>query len=223
MAMSTSSVVPLLTTSPLSDLYMVSFSGRNVETVVTREPSTVDLWIRNVRSRQTERLIGLDIEWRPNPNPKINSNNPAATLQLCARETCLIVQLLYVTEIPVSLFDFMADPCYTFVGVGVGGDGKKLQKDYGLGVRNVVDLRTLGAMRWGRKDFERMGLKALAWEVLKWGMEKPMNVTLSPWDNDSLTYAQIQYACIDAFVSFELGRVFNACGSVPQSKDPSVH
>ncbi|GLT91161.1 hypothetical protein SLE2022_090620 [Rubroshorea leprosula] len=95
----------------------------------------------------------------------------------------------------------MANPCYTFVGVGVGGDGKKLQKDYGLRVRNVVDLQTLGAMRWYGEDFERMGLKALAREVLKWDMEKPMNVTLSPWDNDSLTYAQIQYACIDALVS----------------------
>ncbi|GKU95656.1 hypothetical protein SLEP1_g8987 [Rubroshorea leprosula] len=201
-----SSIVPLLKSS-LYDLYVVNSGGQSVETIVTRVTSTVDTWVNNVRSWNVIRFIGLDIEWRPNLNP--GDNNPVATLQLCSGKTCLIFQLLRAQEIPISLAELLADPSFTFVGVGVGEDGEKLMKDHGLRVRNVVDLRYLAAVRLCREDFGRMGLKALAKAVLQWDMEKPKNVTLSRWDDDALSDAQIQYACIDALVSFELGRAMS--------------
>ncbi|PHT85609.1 hypothetical protein T459_07715 [Capsicum annuum] len=56
-----------------------------------------------------------------------------------------------------------------------------------------------------------MGLKRMAKEVLGKVMEKPLNVTLSKWDAEELVYEQIEYAAIDAFVSFEIGKnLFNS-------------
>lgn len=60
------------------------------------------------------------------------------------------------------------------------------------------------------KDLKNAGLKTLARTVLGKEMEKPKWVTRSSWDNRWLTPDQVQYACIDAYVSFEIGRVLNA-------------
>ena len=37
-------------------------------------------------------------------------------------------------------------------------------------------------------------------------LEKPQRVRMGPWDARRLSDEQIEYACIDAFVSFEVGR-----------------
>ena len=36
-------------------------------------------------------------------------------------------------------------------------------------------------------------------------MEKPRHVTMSNWEKRQLDVAQVQYACIDAYVSYKLG------------------
>nr|GMC82917.1 Werner Syndrome-like exonuclease [Ipomoea batatas] len=100
---------------------------------------------------------------------------------------------------------FLAHPRFTFVGVGVQDDAHKLLRDHGLAVRNVVDLRSLAEMVYGSEEFRRMGLKKMTWQILGRVMEKPREVTLSNWDSKNLTFRQIEYGSIDAFVSFELG------------------
>lgn len=102
------------------------------------------------------------------------------------------------------------DEDYTFVGVGIDSDVQKLENDYGLEVCNTVDLKLLAAAELGIKGLRHAGLKALAWEVLEKELDKPRNVTLSAWDNRRLSDAQVCYACLDSFVSFEIGRVLNA-------------
>ena len=84
-------------------------------------------------------------------------------------------------------------------------------EDYGLKVANVVDLRSL-AVEMGNRDLRNAGLKGLARAVLGMEIHKPRSVTLSRWDREWLTYEQVQYACIDAFLSFEIGRCLNAAG-----------
>lgn len=76
----------------------------------------------------------------------------------------------------------------------------------------MVDLRGLAADQYGLGHLKNAGLKGLANLVLGKEIEKPLNVTLSRWDNHYLNLDQVQYACIDAFVSFEIGRSLNAAG-----------
>nr|GMC60889.1 Werner Syndrome-like exonuclease [Ipomoea batatas] len=187
----------------------VSFHGANLSVTVTKKAVEVDEWINNTIRNHCHHLrdliVGLDIEWHPNTSGDFKPPAPAATLQLCVGQRCLIFQLLHRDFIPDSLLNFLAYPFFTFVGVGVQDDAEKLFRDHGLIVRKVVDLRHLAAWVYDSKEFSRMGLKRIALEVLGQVMEKPLEVTLSDWDAKDLTYRQIEYGSIDAFASFQIG------------------
>ncbi|KAK3164983.1 hypothetical protein QOZ80_1AG0027410 [Eleusine coracana subsp. coracana] len=119
---------------------------------------------------------------------------------------CLIFQLIHADYHPEALDEFLGDSDYRFVGVGVEGDAKRLWDDWELDVSNTVDLADLAAEEMERPSYRNAGLKAIAKGVMNVDMEKPHRVTTGPWDAYSLSGEQIEYACIDAFVSFEVGR-----------------
>ncbi|XP_022015076.1 Werner syndrome ATP-dependent helicase homolog, partial [Helianthus annuus] len=133
--------------------------------------------------------------------------NPVATLQLCVGRRCLIFQLLYAPYIPQSLVNFLRNPNYTFTVVGIKSDVGKLVEDYNLVVARIAELTTLAANAYGVRKFKYAGLKSLTEEVLGKEVLKPKRITMSRWDNQWLTRPQVAYACIDAFLSFEIGRV----------------
>ncbi|KAK2652041.1 hypothetical protein Ddye_011897 [Dipteronia dyeriana] len=195
------------------DEYDVTFFDDRILTTVTATPSVVNTWIweteRIHRRRLHNLVVALEAEWSPNFRRGRN-DNPIATLQLCVGRRCLIFQILHAPYIPNPLEDFLSDADYTFVGVGVKNDAEKLDENYDLSVANTVDLRDLAAEKLSMEELRNKGLKGLAWEVLDLDVEKPINVTLSRWDNRWLSEDQIQYACVDAFVSFEIGRTLNA-------------
>ncbi|KAL9373512.1 hypothetical protein Peur_033132 [Populus x canadensis] len=194
------------------NLYDVKFFDDRIHTLVTHTSSFVNTWIAETQQKLLQNnnhahrplIVGLDVEWRPNRFRRIE--NPVATLQLSAGNDCLIFQLLHCpTGIPQSLHDFLSDMTYTFVGVGIEGDVKKLTEDYELSVGNAVDLRGLAAEKLGDSRWKNSGVKRLAREVLGKEIEKPKRITLSRWDNPWLTPAQVQYACLDAFLSCKIG------------------
>ncbi|KAK3218060.1 hypothetical protein Dsin_012030 [Dipteronia sinensis] len=126
--------------------------------------------------------------------------------------SCLVVYspLLKCPGFAPALEDFLSDADYTFVGVGVENDAETLDENYDLSVENTVDLRHLAAEKFSMEELRNKGLKGLAWEVLDLDVEKPRDVTCSRWDNRWLSEDQVQYACVDSFLSFEIGRTLNA-------------
>ncbi|XP_075491558.1 3'-5' exonuclease-like [Primulina tabacum] len=192
--------------------FNVDFYGDSIYTTVTDDCDAVSEWISEVESIHRHRLhhliVGLDVEWRP---PFSRSPNPIAILQLCVGRRCLIYQIIHSQGIPFSLTGFLSNSNYTFVGVGIESDLEKLEQDYGLrSYVKAVDLRDLAADEFGNRDLKCKGLKDLASLVLGKEVDKPRWVTLSRWDNRRLTYDQVEYACVDAFVCFEMGRMLNA-------------
>ncbi|XP_057770456.1 3'-5' exonuclease-like [Salvia miltiorrhiza] len=193
--------------------YDVIFFGESVFTTLTCDPTIASQWISEVeavhRRGIDQIIVGLDVEWRPSFNRYVH--NPAATLQLCVGHRCLIFQLIHSPFVPPSLVAFLANPRYTFVGIGIAADLEKLEEDYEFGFNtNTVDLRELAAARYERRDLKNSGLKSLAALVLGKDVQKPKSITMSRWDNQWLTPTQVRYACVDAFVCFEIGRVLNA-------------
>lgn len=188
----------------------VNFSDACIQTTVTSSPAVVDKWVSRTYDIHRRRLhlpglvVGLDVEWRPY-FPPTTRRNPVATLQLCIGRRCLIVQILHAQSVPASLARFLADPCFVYVGVGVQEDVDKLFHDYNLRVRRSVDLAAAAAATYQVEGYKHRGLKRLAKELLGQDMAKPIHVTLSEWDAAELSPEQIEYACIDAYVSFELG------------------
>ncbi|KAK7256838.1 hypothetical protein RIF29_30367 [Crotalaria pallida] len=186
------------------NLYDVTFHSHSIRTLLTSSPPHVDSWISQTLSHRRNLIVGLDVEWRPNFSS--NSDNPVATVQLCVADRCLIFQILHAPSIPRSLASFLADTRNTFVGVGIEEDVEKLLVDYNLRVGNTVDLRGVAADYYGERGLRQAGLKALSLRVLGLEVEKPRRVSMSRWDNVWLTAEQVQYACVDAFVSYEVGR-----------------
>nr|GMC85053.1 Werner Syndrome-like exonuclease [Ipomoea batatas] len=117
----------------LFGLHQVEFHGVNLRVTVTKRAAEVDQWVSEVvhnnRLVLHNLIVGLDIEWHP---CLVGEHNPVATLQLCVGKTCLIFQLLHRDYTPHSLIAFLANPQFTFVGVGVGDDAQKLRLDHGL-------------------------------------------------------------------------------------------
>ncbi|GKE49438.1 Werner syndrome-like exonuclease [Tanacetum coccineum] len=112
-----------------------------------------------------------------------------------------------VLNVPKSLKDFLSNTSYTFVGVGIESDVEKLIGDYNLSVGKMLDLRVLASEVYGVKELKNSGIKDLGFRVLGREIKKPKSVTMSRWDNEWLVPTQVQYACVDAFLSYEIGRV----------------
>ncbi|XP_019054591.1 PREDICTED: Werner Syndrome-like exonuclease [Nelumbo nucifera] len=190
-------------------LYTVRINNEIIQTTVTCKASIVDQWIRGIlyihRWRLHKLIVGFDVEWRPSLNRSMS--NPVAILQLCVGRRCLIFQLIHADYFPDSLFNFLEDHRFTFVGVGIQQDVQKLSRNYSFSFSFLEDLRSLAAYRFDMPELWNAGLKRLAWEVLRVEIDKPVHITLSNWDAHFLTEAQVCYATADAFLSFEIGRV----------------
>jgi ribonuclease D len=185
----------------------VAFEGHEIKTTITSSGTAVKRWLREIRYMYRwvyhKLIVGLDVEWRPSYS---HVQNPVAVLQLCVGHRCLVFQILHADFVPQDLVDFLADPGFRFVGVAVRGDADRLSDDHGLHVVNTVDLRRLAAEGMHRPDLRQAGLQALVRAVMGADLQKPKKVTMGPWDAQDLSADQIKYACIDAFVSFEIGR-----------------
>ncbi|KAM0845649.1 hypothetical protein ACQ4PT_056220 [Festuca glaucescens] len=216
---------------PTADADVVMDDGTVIRTTVTSSASDVVTFLREVQERfrqEVQReyeglkdgqephgqdleeghhclIVGLDTEWRKYyENGK--SRFQVAVLQLCVADRCLVFQICHADFIPADLEDFLANRDFCFVAVGVGGDVKRLREDCDLEVANTIDLPQVAAAVLGRPELRRAGLKTLAREVMDTLIEKPEEVTMSKWAELHLSKEQISYACIDAFLSFDVGR-----------------
>ncbi|PHT50897.1 hypothetical protein CQW23_10644 [Capsicum baccatum] len=194
-----------ITYNPTTSKYSVTFGGKAIETTVSDKGSVIDEWVRQILSLHGNTpmvVVGLDIEWRPHEIKWMS--NKSATLQLCIDEKCLIVQLFYLDEIPKSLKDFLSSDNFTFVGIEVADDVKKLKDEYGLDCAKSADIRAMAKQRWPGR-FRRPGLKDLALEVVGLNMKKPKHVCMSNWEARELSNDQVEYGCIDAYASYKIG------------------
>ncbi|CAA7400083.1 unnamed protein product [Spirodela intermedia] len=188
--------------------FVVTFDDECVLAMVTSSGDEVTAWLTTIqrihRCCLRRLVVGLDAEWLP--QRQRGERNPVALLQLCVGRRCLLFQIYRADYIPAALFEFLADDRFTFVGVGVSIDAENLLEDYDLLVRRPVELSPMAAEETGRPELRRAGLAALARAVMRIELIKPKRVTLSRWDCEWLSLEQVKYACMDAFVSFEVGR-----------------
>ncbi|KAL2251011.1 Werner Syndrome-like exonuclease [Sesamum indicum] len=190
----------------LPNFYSVIFHDEVIHVTVAKKAAHVNQWISRIcrvhcRCPHCKLIVGLDTEWRP--SFVRGQEHDVAILQICVGQQCLIYQLLHTDCIPASLHEFLADPQHTFYGVGVREDVRKLFRSHGLAVKNITDLNEL-INGEDEDEYKPIGLKKMASTVLGKEMMKPLRVTLSKWHSLNLSFAQIEYAAIDAFVSFQI-------------------
>ncbi|MCL7037681.1 hypothetical protein MKW94_007445 [Papaver nudicaule] len=201
-----------------SDVYNVYYTTNNkqhkIVTTVTNNSEVVTDWINKevytkFRNKLNNLVVGLDIEWKRARDS--STRNIVSVLQLCFSTRCLIFQIGCCDEIPQSLVDFLGNNKFIFVGAGVDGDAHKLLADHEVLVARTEELGSLAAFKLTKtwKEYReckyyQSGLKALAKEVLNWELPKDRRTQMSDWGGAYLTEYQIEYACLDAFVSFKL-------------------
>ncbi|KAL0371563.1 UNVERIFIED_CONTAM: hypothetical protein Sangu_0474400 [Sesamum angustifolium] len=102
----------------------------------------------------------------------------------------------------------MVHPSVTFVGVGVQDDVYKLQQEHGLvcSASAMKDIQEMAMARHPLEFIRRPGLKDLASWFVGLNMSKPIHVCRSNWEARDLSLDQIEYACIDAYASYRIGR-----------------
>ncbi|KAF0919581.1 hypothetical protein E2562_029804 [Oryza meyeriana var. granulata] len=192
-----------------------------IRTTVTSSPYQAAQFINERASDRHEEglIVGIDTEWRECRQPDGHRCYKVAVLQLCVGRRCLVFQLYRANnKVPRELVDFLADPAVRFVGVGVDGDVKRLAEHCNLKVASTVDLGGAAAATLGRPELKTAGLKSLALTVMGARMEKPKRITISNWAAETLTKQQVNYACIDAYASYEIGRRLLSGESIPPAQ-----
>jgi hypothetical protein len=190
-----------------TQVYNVIFQGEPIRITVTSSGAAVKVWLDEVlpvRRRGHKLVVGLDVEWRPTFS---SACSRTTLLQLCVGRRCLIFQLIHADNFPRALVNFLGDSDYRFVGVGVKDDADRLLNDWGLEVVNKMDMAKLAVEGLDHSDLRGVGLKAIGSVVMGVDMDKLHRVRIGPWDAYSLSREQIKCACIDLFVSFEIGRI----------------
>uniref|UniRef100_A0A0E0CIX3 3'-5' exonuclease domain-containing protein n=1 Tax=Oryza meridionalis TaxID=40149 RepID=A0A0E0CIX3_9ORYZ len=190
------------------DEYVVRVGRRKVVATVTAHAGAARRWVHATRWRLGPRLrangvatVGMGVQWTP---PFRRATVRPGTLQLCAGHRCLVLQLARTdadadAAVPAALRRFLADERVVFVGYGVRSDCRKLEEQHGLEVARTVELRSLAGM--GNTSMQRMAEEHLGWDGVT---TKPRKVGTSRWDARRLSKEQVQYACVDAYLSFRL-------------------
>ncbi|KAK1576476.1 hypothetical protein Q3G72_014223 [Acer saccharum] len=117
--------------------------------------------------------------------------------------------MIHTSSIPQALKNFLLNKSYSFVGFKVEEGLKRLEKDYNLSVGNAIDLTTLAAQVLGRdmEESKKAGLDDLCEKVLRKKVAKPKEVEFI---GRGINVDKVQFACVDAFVSFEIGKIFKS-------------
>lgn len=97
---------------------------------------------------------------------------------------------------PERLQQLLSNPAVVKLGIGIHQDLEKLEDDYSVRPQGFVDLAVL-AWAYGMGD---MGLKSMC-AAFGHPLQKSKNISMSNWENVSLSGSQIMYAAQDAWAS----------------------
>jgi hypothetical protein len=105
----------------------------------------------------------------------------------------------------VAIKALLSDPEFTYTGVGIAGDNTRLaHRD--IQVEHFVDSATMAkqSLLISKEDSKKAGvcsLPGLLANFLRVSLPKDPAIRLSDWSSKTLTPAQIDYGCLDAYAS----------------------
>ncbi|XP_078375880.1 uncharacterized protein LOC144659340 [Oculina patagonica] len=181
-----------------------------VEVVYTNDVFEAESWLRAHIVERSARVVGFDIEWKPQfvSKKKGGTENETAVLQLGVETSCLVLHIYHMSELPKSLISILGDGNILKVGVEIKEDASKLKRHRGLVCEGMVDIRVMAMKSLGipakAPKMPKLGLKALTKRFLDIELEKTKKVATSNWENFPLQLRQIEYAALDAWVGVNI-------------------
>ena len=138
-------------------------------------------------------MIGIDAEWLP--TRKRNESSRIALVQVACRDECQLHHVHGLPFFPPNLREVLENPNILKVGAGIEQDVRKLRFDWGVEVKNFLDLSPLALEIdpfWSERAFRRgsnIALVRLAARYLKRSVDKEQQC--SNWENHELTESQL--------------------------------
>ncbi|XP_031283876.1 Werner Syndrome-like exonuclease [Pistacia vera] len=146
-------------------------------------------------------IIGFGTKWS-HMEPRV------VLLKLCTQVGCVLVRLSRYNSGPSYLKHFLSNEDIVFAGVHIKKDIKKLQKDYGIDIKNVVDLSELAASVLHQPRLLAYSVRGLASEVLlqPW-KPRSWNMVKAAWYAVPLIdHEMIQCATVDVYVAYKIAK-----------------
>ena len=187
-------------------MYELSYPllAQGVKVVYTTDALEAEKWLRyNVIDCPTQvSAVGFDIEWKPQFVSKKygGTENETAVLQLAVDNSCLVLHVYHMDRLPKSLKLVLRDKDILNVGSDIKRDGSKLKRDLGLVLEGLADIQLMA--KEIDPSMRKTGLKALAQTFL--GIELDKTRAMSNWEKYPLTFTQIEYAALDAWIGLKI-------------------
>ena len=175
-----------ITKAEINELPLVAHNGR-VSLVDSNE-----LLNQVLPDLEAEEVLGFDTESRP--SFKKGQNFPVSLIQLGGKN-CVWLFQIHQFDDHERLWQLLANRDIIKAGVAIQDDIKKLQELHDFEPGGFVEIATLTQ----QAGILNTGLRSLAGLLLNARISKRAQV--SNWARPTLTNAQIQYACTDAWMS----------------------
>ncbi|TXG66118.1 hypothetical protein EZV62_007393 [Acer yangbiense] len=156
-------------------------------------------------------IVGFDTEWSCTCNSLKILATKIILLKLCNSACCLIIRLDVdsFNERIYEIFKFLYNKDILFAGVHIHKDLRKLLEQYGLEVRNSLDLSELTAQVVLHQPLLKLhGVRELANKVLSKNLQ-PRQRSNIVGDSlcelyDDYTRGQIECATVDAYATYKI-------------------
>ncbi|KAI3639550.1 hypothetical protein MIR68_002244 [Amoeboaphelidium protococcarum] len=168
------------------------FNGRVMH--VTNEEQLV----AGLELLQKETFVGLDAEWNK-ATQHGGKAGKVAVVQICSQSVCLVISLFAFPSFPAQLASYLGSDVVK-AGSNIQGDAIRLQKHWGVEVRNVQELKDL----FMAHQLPSYALESMCSQILKCQIAKEKSNLDKNWENIILTPEQLKYAVDDAYASFLL-------------------
>lgn len=161
-----------------------------------------------------KKVLGFDIEWKPNASPNDGIKGNVSLIQLACEDRIGLfhISLFKGTTLaellPPTIKQIMESPDITKAGVAIKGDCTRLQKYLGIEARGIFELSHLYKLvKFSVAEPKKVNktLVALAKQVEE-HLQLPLgkgSVRSSDW-TAPLLYEQVLYAASDAYAGFRL-------------------
>ncbi|KAJ9520089.1 hypothetical protein QJQ45_030012, partial [Haematococcus lacustris] len=179
--------------------------------------------VKELRASMTDRLLSIDLEWRPE---RVSGQvSKVALMQLSSATVCLLLRVnLMNYSLPAAVKELLASPDVTIMGFAwENSDEQKMQRSFSIGRANFgsfLDLQVVAS----KLGYQRPGLSKLTKQVLGLNLVKSRSVSMSNWAAQTLNLNQIKYAALDVFAAAQVFRglrLWHACqSSCPECSHP---
>ena len=178
-----------------------------------------------------KKVIGFDIEWKPNAQYSDGIRKNVSLIQLASEERIALFHIAIFSQ-GDTLADLLAptlklileDPKISKVGVSIKSDCTRLQRSMGIKARGIFELSHLYKLiKYSASDVKKIDKKpvALARQVEE-HLQLPLwkgDVRMSDWSLP-LNYEQTQYAASDSYAGLQLYDVMEGKRKALESAPP---